>query len=147
MLPSIIQAETIVYGGAQLLVKGGSTENIGAGTVVGFGQQINKKLILWGNYEGFKTGEGVGIDNGLIGFTILTENLIHPLRSGLFLTVEGGLGKVEGEKVQFANLTSAGFYFNLSETTKLWIGGNYSSTGESNIYSIQTGLSMFPRWK
>jgi len=144
---SMAQAKTIFYGGGQMLVKGGSTDRVGGGTVVGIGQQINKKLIVWGSVDGFKTGEGVGVDNGFVGFSLLTERIILPLRSGLFLTVEGGIGKVEDEKVGFAKLTNAGFYFDLSKSARLWVGGGYSATGGVDVYSIETGLSMTIDWK
>jgi len=139
---SVAQAETIVYGGGQFLLKGANTDEFGGGSVIGFGQQVSEKLIIWGQYTGFKTGEGVGVDNGLIGFSVLTDRLIPSLQSGLFLTVEGGLGKVEDAKVQFASLTNAGFFFDLSETTRLWLGGGYSNTGEVSVYSLELGLSM-----
>lgn len=145
--PDKPRAETIFYGGGQMLVKGGSTDEIGGGTVVAIGQRISKKLIVWGSIDGFKTGEGVGVDNGFVGFSLLTDDLILPLRSGLFLTVEGGIGKVEDEKVGFANLTNAGFYFDLSESARLWVGGGYSATGGVDVYSIETGLSMVIDWK
>lgn len=144
---AMVQAETIFYGGGQMLVKGGSTDALGGGTVVGVGQQISEKLIVWGGIDGFKTGEGVSVDNGLIGFSLLTDNLILPLKSGLFLTIEGGIGKVEDNKVKFANLTNAGFYFDLSETARLWVGGGYSATGRVDVYSVEMGLSMTMNWK
>lgn len=144
---SMAQAETIVYGGGQFLLKGANTNEFGGGTVVGFGLKVSEGLIMWGQYAGFKTGEGVGVDNGLVGFSVLSEQLIPSLRSGLFLTVEGGLGKVEDTKLQFASLTNAGFYFDLSETTRLWVGGGYSNTGEISVYSVEAGLSMKLDWK
>jgi len=143
---SVTQAETIIYGGGQFLLKGANTDEFGGGTVIGFGQQVSEKLIVWGQYTGFKTGEDVSVDNGLIGFSVNTEQLIVPLRAGLFLTVEGGLGKVEDEKVQFASLTNAGFYSDFSETTRLWVGGGYSNTGKVSVYSVEVGLSMAIDW-
>jgi len=140
------QAETIIYGGGQFLLKGANTDEFGGGSVVGFGLKVSEGLIMWGQYAGFKTGEGVGVDNGLVGFSVLSEQLIPSLRSGLFLTVEGGLGKVEDTKLQFASLTNAGFYFDFSETTKLWVGGGYSNTGEVSVYSVEAGMSMKLNW-
>lgn len=138
------QAETVIYAGAQMPIKDGE---VGGGTMLAFGQEISDKVIVWGTADMFKTEKGIQVDNGFIGFTVFTEEIIHSLRSGLFLTVEGGMGKVENSKVKFANLANAGFYFDLSKTTKLWLGGGYSDTDNLGVYSVETGLSVNVDWK
>lgn len=140
---STAQAKTLIYGGGEILLRGGDTDGIGAGTLIGIGQEISPELIFWGNGIAQKTNEGDQFDKALVGFSILTEPMIKPLRGGLFLNVEGGFSKVNDEKVRFGSLTSAGFYFNLSDETRFWTGGGYGN----GIYSIHLGLSMEMSWR
>jgi len=137
---TMAQAETIIYGGGQVLIG----DEIGAGSVVGVGQQVSDRLIIWGNFDGSK-GESV-VDNGLAGFSVLSGEIVSSLNMGFFLTVEGGIGKVEGEDVQFSRLVDLGGYFDLSEdtNTKIWAG-----VGHSNLsgWSAKAGLSVRLDWK
>ncbi len=141
-------AQTIVFGGGEMIVKGGTTNSFGAGTVAGIGKFIGPNIIMWGQWNGYKTGEGTSVDNGLTGFSVLTDHLFeHFLKGGLFLTMMGGIGKQEEGPVTFATLTDGGFYFDLSEKSKLWIGGSYSSIEGVNVYSARMGLSVALDWK
>ena len=140
----LAQAKTIVYGGMQVSIPGADTHEIGAGTMLAIGQEISEKLIIWGNANAVKTGEGLSIDQGFAGFSLLTDKFFGI--GGLYLNMEGGLGKVEDEKVEFASLLGGGCFFDLSKETKLWLGAGQSKTGDVAIYSIQAGMSMSIDW-
>jgi len=139
-------AETMVYGGAQMLVKGGDTKELGGGSVLRIGKTLSPRVIAWADFQAYKTGEGISVDNGFIGVSLLTETLVPAIKSGVFLTVEGGFGKLEDEPVNFASLTNAGLYFDFTDKTRLWVGGAYSHTADLNVYSAQVGLSLNVDW-
>lgn len=134
----LVQAETYIYGGAQVIVPGGGkTDEVGGGMMFGLGQKIGKNLIFWGNYEGIKTGEADEQDNGYAGLEILSDPIISSgaLQGGLFLLVEGGLQNAPNSPVNFGSLINGGLWFKLSETAELRVGGGYSG----DLYSIDIG--------
>jgi len=141
---SFARAGTVIYGAGNVLFSDG----VGGGTMLGVGQQLSERVILLGSYGASKTNAGLSADNGFVGVIVLTDVLIPKLRSGLFLMAELGGTKIEGEDLQLGNLANAGFYFNLSETSKLFLGGCYSAAeeGATNVYSAQAGLCMDLPW-
>lgn len=143
------QAKTLIFGGMQVPIPGADTHKIGAGTMFAIGQEISDKLIVWGNANAskftLKTGEGVSMDNGLVGISLLSDKLFGA--GGFYFTLEGGLGKIEGQKVKFSNLIGGGCFLDLSKETRLWLGAGQSNTGDITIFSIQAGLSMGVDWK
>lgn len=145
LLTVSVHARSVVYGGMQVAIPGGDSHEIGAGTMFAIGQEISEKFIIWGNANAVKTGEGLSIDQGFVGFTLFSDKFFD--FGGLYLNMEGGVGKVEDQDVKFASLVGAGCFFDLSRETKLWLGAGQSNTGGVAIYSIQAGLSMSIGWK
>ena len=141
LLMGSVQAETYIFIGGQMLVGGGDTKSMGGGFLGGIGHSLSPQVTVWGNVESFKTGEGVDADKWLTGISVQSEYLIDPLRTGIYGWFEGGGGKVEGEKVEFANLSMLGFYSDVKENITLWTGIGYSNIGKLNTYAIQMGLS------
>lgn len=136
--PDKPRAETMIYGGAQMIVPGGEeTEGIGGGMMFGVGQKIGRNLILWTNYEGIKTEEAKQQDNVYAGLAILSDLIINSgaLKGGIFLLIEGGIQNTPDSPINFGSLINGGLYFRLSETTDLYIGGGYSG----DVYSIDIG--------
>lgn len=142
-----VQAKTIVYGGMQVPIPGGDTHGIGAGTIFAVGQEVSEKMTVWLNVNDVKTKEGTEINSGSVGFSLFTDKFFG--FGGLYLNLEGGIGKVEGsgEGVEFASLVGGGAFFDVSKNTKIWVGAGQSNTGDVAIYSIQAGLSMGVDWR
>lgn len=140
-------AKSIVYGGMQVPIPGGDTHGIGAGTIFAVGQEVSEKMTVWLNVNDVKTNEGTEINSGSVGFSLFTDKFFG--FGGLYLNLEGGIGKVEGsgEGVEFASLVGGGAFFDVSKNTKIWVGAGQSNTGDVAIYSIQAGLSMNIDWR
>lgn len=142
---SVAQAtEAVLYAGGQLITQGGDTKNIGGGSVIGFGLVASDRLIIWlPNISAGNTGEAENIWQGATGFTAFSGELIKKkIPCGLYATVTGGGGAVEGQKLELASLSSMGFYFPLNETSTAYLGGSISTIGGFTIYSVNTGLTI-----
>lgn len=137
------QAEPYFFGTTKLILNTGTEEGVGVGASFDVGLPLGQQIILRGTYEGQKGDDGTTYDNGYTGITIMSGILIENLRTGLYLTTEGGVSKVAGLPIEFGTLSSMGFYSAVGQKTKLWLGGGYSTVADNGkIWSISLGLSI-----
>ena len=143
LLWSTVQADPIFFGTAKVILDKGSENGFGLGGNFDVGLPLGDRVILRGTYDAYKTYDGTGYDNGFTGFTVLSGTLIEKIKAGLYLTGEGGISKVTGADVDFATLSSMGFYSEVGEFTNLWLGGGYSSVAEGGqIWSFTFAISI-----
>lgn len=138
-----VQADPIFFGTAKVILDKGSENGFGLGGNFDVGLPIGDRVILRGTYDAYKSHDGTGYDNGFTGFTVLSGILIEKIKTGLYLTAEGGVSKVTGLPVEFATLSSMGFYSEIGEFTGLWLGGGYSSVVDGGqIWSFTFAISI-----
>ena len=152
LLVASVQAEPIIYAGAQAVIKDG----MGAGTMLSFGYKVSDKVVfLAGTHTSLKTHDATEIDNAYAGATIFTDYLIPDYNIGGFIGIQAGGTKVEGEKTTFGSLGFSGIYIDIKPSgvkpgespTKLMIGGTYADAEKTGgIYSFQIGLLMTKPW-
>lgn len=137
------QADPIFFGTAKVILDKGSEKGFGLGGNFDVGLPLGDRMILRGTYDAYKSHDGTGYDNGFTGFTVLSGILIEKIKTGIYLTAEGGISKVTGMPVDFATLSSMGFYSEIGEFTGLWLGGGYSSVVDGGqIWSFTLAISI-----
>ena len=143
LVTTTAQAEPYYFGSMKAVVPAGSEGGWGVGGSFDVGIPLGEQIILRGTYEGQKTEDGTGYDNVYTGFTVMSNVLIPKVRTGVYLTGQGGLSKVPGMAIEGATLSSIGFYSAIGLKTKVWLGGGYSTVAdEGQIWSITLALSI-----
>jgi opacity protein-like surface antigen len=136
-------AEVVTYVGGQAIVDGNNTDPFGGGVQMAWGINLSDKLMGWIKYDGFKTEEALDFDNGLIALTYLTPDVLPKLKMGLYVTGEAGATKVENKKSEFGFMGGVGFFFDVTDKMRVWLGGDYKDAAEGNrIYAASLGISL-----
>jgi len=138
------QAEPYYFGTLKTILPVGSEDGYGIGGSFDFGLPLGDQIILRAlTYESNKTGDGTGYDNAYTGFTVMSNILIPKLRSGIYLTAQGGISKISDLPVEGATLSSMGFYSNIGTKTKTWLGFGYSEVADAGkLWSVVFSLSI-----
>jgi len=145
-MASMAFADNWANGGGQLLIKAGTNHSISGGSYLSFGAELGDRMILLGTLEQWKTGS-INVDNGLIGLTVLSDELIKKIHSGVYLTVGGGIGKTDTSKIDFGTLTDAGLFFNASSKCRLYLGGICSNVSDVTVYAVKFTVSINASFK
>jgi len=137
------QAEPYYFGTIKTILPAGSEGGYGLGGSFDFGLPLGDQIILRGTYESNKVDDGTGYDNVYSGFTVMSNVLIPKVRTGIYLTAQGGLSKVSGLPTEGATLSSMGFYSNIGAKTKAWLGFGYSEVADAGkLWSVVFSLSI-----
>ena len=144
LLTVSVQAEPYYFGTFRTILPAGSEDGYGLGGSFDFGLPLGDQIILRAvSYESNKVSDGTGYDNVYTGFTVMSNILIDKLRAGLYLTAQGGISKVPDLPVEGATLSSMGFYSNIGQKTKLWLGFGYSEVADAGkLWSVVFSLSI-----
>ncbi len=138
------QTEPYYFGTFKAILPAGSEGGYGLGGSFDFGLPLSDRIILRAlTYESNKVVDGTGYDNAYTGFTVISNILIEKIRAGVYVTAEGGISKVSDLPVESAILSSVGFYSNIGQKTKLWLGFGYSEVADAGkLWSVVFSLSI-----
>lgn len=142
-----VQADTHLCIGGQVTPRGGDTEGWGGGFMLAGIQKISPNLYVWGEYEAFKTKEGISVDNGTAEVCLVTNVLIPSLKAHYYAKPGIGITKREGEKAMTGKQFTMGFVFDVSKETMLWLGSGYSDNAGLRTWSLEAALSWDIDWK
>lgn len=140
----------IYHAGVVVTVKGADTDGTGAGSDYRLGWVINSEslpiVVAWGHYDQAKLVEGIEIDQGGLGTSLVFPGMIPALRMDWHFNVFADAGKIEGEPVKFSTLTGSGVTFQIQENerfkTRLTLSGEYTDVAGMNIWSIRAGMEV-----
>lgn len=139
------EAESVLFLGGQMIIEGGSTEGIGGGTILGFGEELNPgeypTVVLWSQFTNYKSEEDENVNEGEAGFWIETEPMAGGWL-GFYGHVTGGVSKEAGQSVRFGSFLGGGLYAQLKQNLKFHLGGGHTNSGDVSLYSIHGGLSI-----